>query len=61
MIFNLLTIKWEVWARWIEILSIDVGWSHGALLYIGIVEREWEFDILFIRFIWGWWMWRGRY
>jgi hypothetical protein len=61
MIVNLLTIKWECWAKWIEILSIDTGTASGSLFYFGKVNDRFEFDLLFIRFIWLWLAWRGKF
>lgn len=60
MIFNLFTVKWEGWAKWIEVCSLDLGWTHGSLLYVGKVERRWEFDLLFVGLLLRWWTW-GRW
>lgn len=59
MIFNLLTIKWEGWARWVEVGGVDLGCYFGALFYLGKVQGGWEWDFLFIKLIVRWTMERG--
>lgn len=58
MIFNLLSIRWEGWAKWIEIASIDVGVAFGALLYLGHYNGKMEWDLLYIKLAWRWMTWR---
>ena len=41
-----------------DIIDIDINEKTGSLLYVGYINDHWEFDILFLRNIYYWLIFR---